>query len=138
MTEPERIKMTWEQFDHCIATLGEQLRPAGYRDLYGIPRGGSLVAVALSHYLGWPLALTITPATIVVDDICDKGHTLRNLHTRTPFARAAVLYCRTILEHPLPNTVSVQAAVWYGGDKWIDFPWERPGAEMRKDGTADA
>ena len=42
----------------------------------GLPRGGLIPAVMISHELGIPLVINPTKNTLVVDDINDTGHTL--------------------------------------------------------------
>ena len=48
------------------------------RSVAGVPRGGLILAVLLSHQLGIPLVYVeeATPSTLLVDDLADTGETL--------------------------------------------------------------
>ena len=55
--QPDQSKrriITWEQFDYGCREIAEWARDRNYDDIYGIPRGGLVVAVRLSHLLGIP------------------------------------------------------------------------------------
>jgi hypoxanthine phosphoribosyltransferase len=115
-----RLLLTWADFDRAVATLAVKI-PASVKALYGIPRGGLPLAVALSHATGLPLAFgPFTPGAALVDEIADSGRTLdrlRAVHGDLPalvWTRRAG--CRT----------TVVAALEVPADSWIVFPWERP------------
>lgn len=108
-------KLSWAQFDAAVDELSRDARKMGSA-LYGIPRGGLVLAVALSHRTGMPLATQLAPGVVAVDDIMDSGATLRDLsvsHAITWFARV-----RTPPPCSLLCAEVVQAGVW------LVFPWE--------------
>ena len=89
----------------------------------GIPRGGLVVAVRLSHLLDVPLidsTVHLLPtSTLVVDDIADTGRTLER------FRKGCVhVYIATLYYH---KQSSVVPDFWVREktDKWIVFPWEQ-------------
>lgn len=111
---------TWADFDAATKLLAEKIVRAGLRfaNVYGIPRGGLIVAVALCHRLDLPLltdAGKIGPDTLVVDDICDSGKTL------LPY----VGKCTTAALHVVPGAcVRPDFFVRVRVSDWVIYPWE--------------
>jgi len=92
--------------------------------LYGIPRGGLVPAVYLSHALDIPLwtgfEKQYPKRLLVVDDIADTGKTLLDMRLNTPsdmLVRMATVFYkrRSVVEPDFYEEVT---------DKWIVFPWE--------------
>ncbi len=87
-------------------------------NIYGIPRGGLIVAVTLCHHLSLPLLLSneeIGVSTLVVDDICDSGKTL------LPF----VCECVTATLHVVRTAVVYpNFFVHVRKSDWVIYPWE--------------
>jgi len=114
-------KFTWHDFDESINTITEGLRPykGHIQNIYGIPRGGLVLAVVLSHILELPLVSTFKEGsnTLVVDDISDSGKTL------LPFRRAG---CTIATIHVVSNTL-VYPEVWVHmrESEWVIYPWEK-------------
>lgn len=72
----------WVEIDSLIFRLIYQIKESGlkFKNIYGVPRGGLIPAVILSHKLNIPLVKgDIGPDTLVIDDICDIGETLDKL-----------------------------------------------------------
>jgi hypoxanthine phosphoribosyltransferase len=93
--------------------------------IYGIPRGGLIPAVLISHKLELPYVNSIGKNTLVVDDICDSGVTLKN----SPGIYTAVLYQK-------PETSCFTPSVWadlHLGNEWLLFPWERIDSKEMQD-----
>ncbi|MEM3426770.1 MAG: hypothetical protein QW212_00720 [Nitrososphaerales archaeon] len=107
---------TWQDFAQAARYLTYVL--SSFRShidgIYGIPRGGLVLAVALSHSLKLPLRDSVSSATLVVDDICDTGTTLKpytsNL-TATIHYKPGARVCPTVFYA-------------YKGEAWIVYPWE--------------
>ena len=73
---------TWAEFDKDIGKIIRWAGGRNFKSVYGIPRGGLVVEVAISHRLGLPLKLKMEELdrdTLIVDDIADSGRTLENL-----------------------------------------------------------
>tara|TARA_R100001509_G_scaffold70481_2_gene39246 strand:- start:101 stop:505 length:405 start_codon:yes stop_codon:yes gene_type:complete len=89
----------------------------------GLPRGGLIPAVLISHELGLPYVQHPGKNTLVVDDINDTGHTL----SKAPGAYWAVL-------HNKP-TSKFKGCIYAKevGDQWIVYPWEREDSEAIPD-----
>jgi hypoxanthine phosphoribosyltransferase len=118
------IYLSWDDFDGAILWLVREIKSKGIEveEIHGIPRGGLVVAVALSHALGVPLSeerFTFSENALVVDDTCDSGMTLGIEVGDPPIAKTATLYYnKTAFFKP-------DFYVWeQKPDEWIVFPWE--------------
>lgn len=120
-----KIYFTWQQFDTAVEEIARRLkatpRLSRVKNIYGIPRGGLVLAVALSHKLNLPIALEDTdlPNLLVVDDISDSGETLREYRD---------LVTMTVTIHLAPTSSFVPDIWVYTKDDpntWIVYPWEK-------------
>lgn len=87
-----------------------------YQHLYPVPRGGIPVAMALSQITGIPLTDTITPKTLIIDDLVDSGST-RSKYPDNDFA------CIHIKKHT-PKELYPEYFI-KEEDCWIEYWWER-------------
>ena len=117
--EKGQIILTWGAYGVIVNELVKKIKSGKerYDGIFGIPRGGLSVAVALSHQLNLPLLLYPTEKSLVVDDISDTGKTLQSYKNKS----IATLYT-TKWTKTKPN--------YYVGEKfskkeWIVFPWEK-------------
>jgi len=113
---------TWYEFDYVIQKLSSDIQSSGkvFKDVYGVPRGGLVVAVALSHILDLPMITDtglVGSSTLVVDDISDSGNTL-GVYLGWVGAIATV--------HIVKGTKVVpDFFVLYRLADWVVYPWER-------------
>ena len=130
----EKELYSWTQYQADIEALAGEVRRLDRMPerIYGVPRGGLVVAVSLSHQLGVPLVLThteITQETLVVDDIADTGTTFAGLCERLGFRPIiATLYYN-------PRSAIVPDKFIRKKERWVVFPWETA-ASSRYDGTS--
>ena len=90
-------------------------------NIYGIPRGGSIIAVYLSHILRLPVVVNkqdITEKTLIVDDICDTGRTLKKYKKN----QKLVLVCKNKGLKEIGD--NLQYAFGVDDTVWVRFPWE--------------
>lgn len=123
--------ITWEYIDAAVDNIAAQILSSDYqiKHVYGMPRGGLIPTVMLSHKLSIPLftpGMVISSTTLVVDDICDSGTTMYNYWKYgIPFATI-----HTKL------TASVQPTFHYevaDENTWYYYPWERKDSETIAD-----
>lgn len=111
-------KITSERFRRDVAALATEVSNRGYKysSVYGIPRGGTYIAVALSMLLEIPLVDKegITSTTLICDDLIDSGATIE------PFIEkydTAVLYLKPY--SPAYTTYGVNVV-----NGWVEFFYE--------------
>ena len=71
------INFTWEEFDKSVELISYKSKEWDLSGIYGIPRGGLCLAVALSHKLNLELLKEPKNNILIVDDIYDSGKTLQ-------------------------------------------------------------
>lgn len=121
MDRQVKKQYSWAQFEEDCAKIAAWAKERKFNSVYGIPRGGLVLAVKLSHLLDIPLVLNrddITGHTLIVDDIADSGGTIERL--RALFG-----------SHPAIATIykgensKVAPDFFLRAKKdWIVFPWE--------------
>jgi hypoxanthine phosphoribosyltransferase len=118
-----KIPLEWEEIDRLVGILCEKIitQIPSIDSVMGLPRGGLIPAVMVSHRLDLPLVTLPEPHTLVVDDIADSGVTLTN----TPGIYTAVLHYKPHTSVFKPNLYSVE----YKGDDFLVYPWEHEDAE---------
>ena len=108
--------LSWIEFDECTYSIYKKCKNKSFQGVYGFPRGGLCLAVALSHSLGIPLLDVPKNNTLIVDDIYDTGYTLEQI--------------KHIEGSETHVWVSKQKPTWWNSYKyikdneWIIFPWE--------------
>ena len=134
--------ISWNVVDECVLDIAEHLirTEIKFRGVYGIPRGGALLAVMLSHKLNitfYPLYFSTAKFDgddfVVIDDIVDTGKTLQNLKKLDENEQA---YYVSIHEHK-DSIVKPDYSVIYKEDKWIVYPWETEDSEEIQDYIAN-
>lgn len=68
--------ITWEEIEKWVDILAEKIKDKGYCGLYGVPRGGIIIAVLLSYKTKLPLLLAPCKNCLVVDDDLATGVTV--------------------------------------------------------------
>ena len=118
-----KIPLDWEEIDRLVNVLCEKIvtQIPSIDSVMGLPRGGLIPAVMVSHRLGLPLVTLPEPHTLVIDDIADSGVTLTN----TPGIYTAVLHYKPHTSVFKPDLYSVE----YKGDDFLVYPWEHEDAE---------
>lgn len=120
---------TWQSIDDAVILLSDKIKLSNicYDGVYGIPRGGLVPAVMLSHALAIPLVLNVeevwrlkseNKCVLIVDDISDTGDTLT--YFKDQGFDIATLYTRV----HTTKTVAKYNAFEVHHDKWVLFPWE--------------
>ena len=118
-----KIPLDWEEIDRLVDILCEKIitQIPSIDSVMGLPRGGLIPAVMVSHRLGLPLVTLPEPHTLVIDDIADSGVTLTN----APGIYTAVLHYKPHTSVFKPDLYSVE----YKGDDFLQYPWETDESE---------
>jgi len=123
-----KIYLSWDDVDDLVNKLCLQIQDSKLliNSVMGIKRGGLIPAVMVSHRLNVPYVESLNANTLVIDDICDTGETLRGIITGVP---TAVLHYKA---HTSTFTPSIFAEE-HKGDEWVIYPWERRDSEAIQD-----
>lgn len=117
--------LSWSEFDVLIKELLvvldnelEDQKKFGcpkVSGVYGIPRGGLVPAVIISHYLKIPMLLHPANECIIVDDIYDSGDQIK----------AITKFCSPLIVATIYSKSISQLNIWIRSTKeYIVFPWE--------------
>jgi hypoxanthine phosphoribosyltransferase len=133
----KKVYVEWEDLERDIDKIVSQVKEVDY--VVGIPRGGLIIAVMVSHRLGIKhmtvdhlekleeFNLDIDKKRIlIVDDISDSGQTLKRY--KKEGYTTATLDVRN-------STVTVPDfySNWIENADWIVYPWERKDSKTVQD-----
>ena len=107
---------TWSEFDKSVEYIANKCRLIEFSGIYGVPRGGLCLAVALSHKLKIELISEPRKNSLIVDDVYETGITLSTFKD-IEGAMFFVLFSK--IKPTWWNTVSISEK-----SQWIVFPWE--------------
>ncbi len=122
-----KIYLSWDDISQLVDKLCEKIitEQPNIDSVFGLKRGGLIPAVMVSHKLGLPWSDVMYPNTLVIDDICDTGVTLKN-----------TVGCHTAVLHHKPHTSCYTPNIYatlHEGNEWIIYPWERKDSEQIQD-----
>lgn len=122
----EKKYLNWNIIEAAIERLALDIQRSGisFKHIGGMPRGGLIPAVMLSHKMNIPFISSAnflkSPGNIlIVDDICDSGKTLKQFQFEENIYTAVIHYKKSAIYKP--NFYWDYA----NEDKWIVYPWER-------------
>ena len=107
---------TWSDFDKSVEFIAQECKFLEFSGIYGIPRGGLCLAVALSHKLKINLLSEPIKNSLIVDDVYETGITL-NTFKNIEGAMFFVLFSK--VKPTWWKTVNISKK-----KEWIVFPWE--------------
>jgi hypoxanthine phosphoribosyltransferase len=118
-----QIRMSWNRFDSAARKLARQIKKSGikFRGVYGIKRGGLILAVRLSHLLDIPFldGGIMDETVLIVDDISDTGNVLDSI-TLLNKTKTACIYSTAWTTH-VPDFYIYEKPK----NSWVVFPWEK-------------
>jgi len=107
---------TWSEFDKSVEHIYNKCKFIEFSGIYGVPRGGLCLAVALSHKLRIKVIPKPIKNSLIVDDVYETGLTLTAFKD-IDGAMFFVLFSK--IKPSWWNTVHVTKK-----SQWIVFPWE--------------
>ena len=115
-----KIKMisyfSWREFDKSVEYIANKCKSLEFSGIYGVPRGGLCLAVALSHKLKINMISEPIQNSLIVDDVYETGITL-NTFKEIKGAMFFVLFSK--IKPIWWNTVFISEK-----SEWIVFPCE--------------
>ena len=135
----EKHYVSWNEIDELVNSLTQQIAQSGIQieNIFGLQRGGLIPAVMVSHKLGIPMTKgTISPNTLIIDDICDSGVTFANFFETHQKEYAFPFNLNFACLHYKPQTSVFKPtfyfSIWNSND-WIVYPWEREDSNTIQD-----
>jgi|TARA_R110001599_G_scaffold331070_2_gene545733 hypoxanthine phosphoribosyltransferase len=125
----EILDFTWEEYDEAVEQMAIAAKGAMESThidaIYGIPRGGLVLGVSLSHALDLPLISSLglydgkRKNLLVVDDISDTGETLVAMSQTVDESLFYTLH--------YDENSAFEPDFYYASnsDCWIKYPWEK-------------
>ena len=110
--------LSWCEFDKSVEYIADKCKFLEFSGIYGIPRGGLCLAVALRHKLKINLMSEPIKNSLIVDDIYETGITLKAFK-HIEGAMFFVLFSK--VSPTWWNSVQISEK-----NEWIVFPWENP------------
>ena len=107
---------TWSEFDNAVEHIASKCKFLEFYGIYGVPRGGLCLAVALSHKLKINLISEPIKNSLIVDDVYETGITL-NTYKEIEGAMFFVLFSKCKPKWWKSVFISEKS-------EWIVFPWE--------------
>ena len=133
----KKVYVEWGQLEESVSKLVSNIKEVDY--VVGIPRGGLIIAVMISHRLGIKhmtidhlekleeFDLDIDKKRIlIVDDISDSGQTLKR-YKKEGYTTATLDVRDTTV------TVPDFYSNWIENADWIVYPWERKDSKTIQD-----
>ena len=120
-----KVFVYWDDISVLVDELCNTITSSGVqiKSITGIERGGLIPAVMISHKINIPYVNKINKDTLVVDDICDSGETLKNMVA----GYTATLHYKKTASFT-PDFYSKEV-----GEEWIVYPWERNDSDTIQD-----
>ena len=110
-------EITWDYINKACKLLRDRIIKDGkeFDYVYGIPRGGLIIGVLMSHLLNIPLILNPKDRVLICDDITDSGLSMKI---------NAIPNSITLTIHKDINSKFTPDYYYEETDEWVLFPWE--------------
>lgn len=127
-----QLIMSWDGFEALTRKISQdiidykELKDISFNGLpqlvfsgvFGLNKGGLILAIRLSNILGLPLLMAPARDCIVCTDISDTGTTLEK-YTNSNY------YTATLLMRDIAKPVPVFIGERVISNHWVEFPWEQ-------------
>lgn len=125
-----KIDFTWEDLNRSVRFITNRVKELDFqpRAVTGIPRGGLIPAVMLSHQLDIPFIARIPKESmeiLVVDDIIFTGHSMHNFLENVPYSPFTKFRTASIHYHRSASFVpDIFHHELLKDDIWVQYPFE--------------
>jgi hypoxanthine phosphoribosyltransferase len=121
----EQQFVTWRDVDAFIDNVITFYPGKGITGVYGIPRGGIILASILSYRMEVPMLMAPHKGCIIIDDIADSGETLLHYDKNTSGGGEDKGYHIVTMFFRPGSLVKPEYHMYLKTDKWIVYPWEK-------------
>lgn len=116
--------VTWQMVDDFCDMVASTYQDTDVTGVYGIPRGGSILAVIISHRLHIPMLASPAKGCLIVDDICDTGESLLHYVKNSSAVNKPLYHIATMYYKENQLGIEPDTYGYNKEDKWVVFPWE--------------
>ena len=116
--------VTWEHVDNFIDDVIKRYKDIPLSGVYGIPRGGIILASILSYRMDIPMLMAPAKDCIIIDDIADSGETLLHYDRNSSAGGVKRGYHIVTMFFKESSSVKPEFFKYLKTDKWIVYPWE--------------
>lgn len=114
------MRVNWEDIENYIKEVKQRFN-GKITGVYGIQRGGGILATLVAYSLDVPLLLAPCKGCLIIDDIADSGRSLMHYtENDTQFNKyyiTTMFYCER-------SAVKPDYFYRIKTDEWIEYPWE--------------
>ena len=128
----KKLYLTWQDIQNDIDILAKKIEGKKFQFITGLPRGGLIPAVLLSHKLDITYkSLSLSKAIeegkyLLIDDIADSGETLIDKKYEG-YVKVTLHYKKHSLIKPYYYAREIP------NDLWLVYPWENEKSETIQD-----
>lgn len=115
--------ISWKDIEEYISKVAEFYKEKEITGIYGLPRGGLIFAVMLSHKMNKPLLMAPVRNCIIIDDICDTGESLVHYY-KDSSGEKTNKYHITTMYYKKNDLVKPEFYVKEKKENWVIYPWE--------------
>ena len=115
--------ISWQEIEEYINEVETYYKYKKITGVYGLARGGLILAVMVSHRLNIPMLAAPVEDCIIIDDICDSGESLIHYQNNTSGDKKNKYHITTMF---YKENNLVEPELWFKKkeDNWIVYPWE--------------
>jgi hypoxanthine phosphoribosyltransferase len=107
--------LTWNDFDKAVNSISNYFNGTP-KYIYGQPRGGLCLAVAISHKMKLPLVSQFTHDALWIDDVVETGKTFLEAYDSNYNMYFASWFAK--------EDKMIYAPEQLNDNEWLVFPWE--------------
>lgn len=115
--------VSWQDIEDYVLSVVRFYKNRNLPGVYGLPRGGLVFAVMISHQLNIPLLAAPVKNCLIVDDICDSGESLVHYYKNSSSLNSPPYHISTM--YYKQNELAIPE-IYYKEkhNNWVVFPWE--------------
>lgn len=115
--------VNWNDIELFIDTINSLYKDKKISGVYGLPRGGLIFAVMLSHKMNIPLLMAPSENCIIIDDICDSGESLVHYYKNSSGDKVNKYHIVTMY-YKKNDLVEPEFYMYKKENNWVVYPWE--------------
>ena len=116
--------VSWQDVTDFVIDVAKRYENVKVSGVYGVPRGGVIIATLLSYKMDIPILFAPAKDCIIMDDISDTGETLIQYAKNTSGGGIDKGYHIVTMFYKETCSVRPEFFKFIKDDKWVVYPWE--------------